>query len=556
MYNYFNLLFKESFFHRFDLLLSKRSELIVTTCLIIFFASLGVYFRFIQDDAFISFRYAENLVEYGELTWNPGESPKVEGYTNFLWTLIIAFFISLGLDPIILSFSLGIFFGIGTLTSLYAASKKITESRTVALSTIILLGTNFTYLVYNTGGLETQLQMCLVTICFWISVDDINPKRLFAFSIIGGLAFLTRMDSFILIAPMTIYLLCRVHRHTDNAEMSKAISFLIIPGALIVSTWLFWKMTYYGEILPNTYYAKATGDTLMRMRVGMIYLFMFYYSYLLFPYLLLLFASLPWFIRRKQVWYTLLLYILWNIYVIRVGGDFMEFRFVLLSLPFLFILLSMAIRQIRISILQLALILGVTAGSVYHSNYFMNEIHGWKFTAIGIEKPFDMNATLTQPSTQWINIGKKLRETFQPRHNDVLVASLPVGAIGYYSKMPIIDMLGLNDRWVARNGAHLGIRPGHSRIATIGYLLERRVNLVIGHPVVTHRNERLPHLVNFFGSPGYRSPDVPEQSTLIKMPLNQDQVVHLVYMVQHDYVDEQIKKLKLETYVIEGYGID
>jgi hypothetical protein len=34
--------------------------------------------KWVVDDAFIIFRYAENLAETGQLTWNPGENP-VEG---------------------------------------------------------------------------------------------------------------------------------------------------------------------------------------------------------------------------------------------------------------------------------------------------------------------------------------------------------------------------------------------------------------------------------------------------------------------------------------------
>ena len=44
--------------------------------------------RFVQDDAYISFRYAENLALGRGLVWNEGE--RVEGYTNFLWTVILA----------------------------------------------------------------------------------------------------------------------------------------------------------------------------------------------------------------------------------------------------------------------------------------------------------------------------------------------------------------------------------------------------------------------------------------------------------------------------------
>ena len=42
----------------------------------------------LTDDAFISFRYARNLLEGHGLVFNPGE--RVEGYTNFLWVLELA----------------------------------------------------------------------------------------------------------------------------------------------------------------------------------------------------------------------------------------------------------------------------------------------------------------------------------------------------------------------------------------------------------------------------------------------------------------------------------
>nr|MBC8422663.1 hypothetical protein [bacterium] len=38
--------------------------------------------RCVQEDAFISFRYAANLLDGHGLVFNPGE--RVEGYTNFL----------------------------------------------------------------------------------------------------------------------------------------------------------------------------------------------------------------------------------------------------------------------------------------------------------------------------------------------------------------------------------------------------------------------------------------------------------------------------------------
>src|SRR3954468_9274361 len=57
----------------------------------------GMQPRAIQDDAFISFRYADNLARGNGLVWNLGEY--VEGYTNFLWTILIAVGPVLALGP-------------------------------------------------------------------------------------------------------------------------------------------------------------------------------------------------------------------------------------------------------------------------------------------------------------------------------------------------------------------------------------------------------------------------------------------------------------------------
>ena len=46
-----------------------------------------------QDDAFISFRYAENLANGQGLVFNPGE--RVEGYSNPLWTVLFAVIIAI-----------------------------------------------------------------------------------------------------------------------------------------------------------------------------------------------------------------------------------------------------------------------------------------------------------------------------------------------------------------------------------------------------------------------------------------------------------------------------
>ena len=51
----------------------------------------------LADDSFISFRYAEHLARGHGLVYNVGE--RVEGYTNLLWTLLVAAALRLGIAP-------------------------------------------------------------------------------------------------------------------------------------------------------------------------------------------------------------------------------------------------------------------------------------------------------------------------------------------------------------------------------------------------------------------------------------------------------------------------
>ena len=72
------------------------------------------YLAGVAEDAFISFRYARNLVAGAGLVWNPGEAP-VEGYTNFLWVLLLAGFLVGGLEPGAASQAAGVAAGLATL---------------------------------------------------------------------------------------------------------------------------------------------------------------------------------------------------------------------------------------------------------------------------------------------------------------------------------------------------------------------------------------------------------------------------------------------------------
>ena len=110
-------------------------------------------FDFVTDDAFISMVYARNLVRHGQLVYNVGE--RVEGYTNFLWTVLLAACHAIGFSMERASRVLALGFSIGTLFIVARMSlREVWWSRLVAPA-ILVSCTSFA--AWTSGGLETAL---------------------------------------------------------------------------------------------------------------------------------------------------------------------------------------------------------------------------------------------------------------------------------------------------------------------------------------------------------------------------------------------------------------
>ena len=79
---------------------SHRAAIAVALVLLVSLGSLCTHARhylpFLADDALISLRYANRLLEGNGLTWTDGHP--VEGYSNLSWTLLVALLGALGMD--------------------------------------------------------------------------------------------------------------------------------------------------------------------------------------------------------------------------------------------------------------------------------------------------------------------------------------------------------------------------------------------------------------------------------------------------------------------------
>ncbi|MFH1335183.1 MAG: hypothetical protein ABII96_01585, partial [Candidatus Zixiibacteriota bacterium] len=240
----------------------KRTSLsIFVIPLIILILILHInYFRFVCDDAFISFRYAQNFVEGHGLVYNIGE--KVEGYTNFLWTMLLSLFMRLGLNVVTVSQVLGGLFSLSTILLLLRLNRKLYPRDNLFnyLSPLFLVSCG-AYAAWSTGGLETSFYTFLLFLGSFVFVMGMDKPLYSAISgMVFALACLTRLDGLIFAGVTLVFYfnLCVRKKQIGSKYLySWALSFLI-PFLI----YFFWRWSYYGKFLPNTFYVKVGSESL------------------------------------------------------------------------------------------------------------------------------------------------------------------------------------------------------------------------------------------------------------------------------------------------------
>jgi hypothetical protein len=322
------------------------------------------------------------------------------------------------------------------------------------------------------------------------------------------------------------------------------------PAMLIVGCWLAWKLWYFGDVLPNTYYLKGASASVRKLEFGIMYVLAFFWYYLLFP------AAILWLLRWRS-WMretpSLLLFAsstLWLLYVVRVGGDFMEFRFIVPAIPLLMISVAQVMQWNRGKpAVAVALLLLYLAGNFYAARADL-------FGRYGLETIRQLQGHVTDQDQNWKGIGIRLNELFT-ENADVTIATSAAGAIPFYSRLRTIDLLGLNDAWVARNGTERFGKPGHERVASLAYVIAQGTNILVGHPNTialadtTYGQEEVFPKVLLRGMMGT---ELPRDCSIIEIPINERQKLLALYLVPHHAVERAvasggIKAIPLMTFL-------
>lgn len=453
----------------------------------------ATHFDFINDDAFISFRYADNLARHGELTYNLGE--RVEGYTNFLWTLILSAVIFVGGDPVPWSKGLGVALSVGTLAVLWAFSRwwastleeSVRASRHPAWASLapILLALSPAFAAWSEGGLETALFTFLVTAGVLGAVrEEVTRARVPLSAFVLALAAMTRPEGVLVfglvgLAVGTHALITARTRETLVRHALWGAAFALVYGPY----WL-WRWSYYGFLFPNTYYAKGEGAL---WGPGLDYVGSFIsdtHIWLLLPLL---------FVRWRGAHHEgLMLSVIGAVvlpylaYVARVGGDFMALhRFLVPLLPLLLWVMQESVASLwaRVEPDRLGVASRLRAAMV---GVALLALLGWtnfsqteRALEVGSDRGVDSIGWLKQFVVQTTAIGKHLAAT---RPATTTLATTAAGTIPYYSKMRTLDLLCLNDAVTAHTVQAHGGRPGHAKSAPEPYVLRWRPDILLWHP--------------------------------------------------------------------------
>jgi hypothetical protein len=420
----------------------------------------GTRWFVLDDDMMISMRYARNLVEGHGLVWNPGE--RVEGYTNFLWTIVMAGVHLLRVpDPTI---SLAVkavgFVLLASSLGLAVRLVRLFAPRSLLATPLLLvcLVTCVDVLHWSVWGFETSL-FTFLNLLFFLCVLEQRwlPIGFVALSLIP----LTRGDGLHLFAANAIVALL-VSR--SRARTALWLALALLPAVAHLA----FRRIYYGEWLPNTYFLKVYKLDNLYGR-GATYARNFLLRYAV-PLTLATGSAIA-IARSDRRGLAPFVSLIGTLgYAVTTGGDmFGNFRFFAHVMPIIFVFATAGVVTVargKLGALVWSVVLFVVT-----------------FPLLGAMRTLVVLDTNGDPYEQ-LQVAMLLKKNARP---DSTIAVIAAGIVPYFTRMKAIDVLGKSDKHVARLTPFSGSMVGHGKLDP-AYSLSKKPDLVIScrsHSVVS-----------------------------------------------------------------------
>jgi arabinofuranosyltransferase len=393
-----------------------------------------LYADFFIDDAFIALRYVRQWLAGNGLVYNIGD--QVEGYSSFLWVLLLGLTGRFGIDLIVAARLWGLVFSLATLVLAYAFARRLP----FPLFTPLFLSLSAPFAMWAVGGLENPMFMLLAFAGSFLFYREEERGSGWASSIFWGLLALTRPEGLLFGAIAFLYRIGRLFRLRARPEAHDYLRVAVL--AAIILPHLIWRLSYYGYPLPNTYYAKSMGFHLRTFMEGGYYIFRsievvggFFFCGLLM--LLALMARH----RHHYVGYFTLNLLGYLLLIFLAGGDWMPAqRFLANILPLLVVILhvgAVELTRLLAPLRKEVLVQGIILGQLLYIGVIALNL---RFIDPGI--PADHRLSRPYP---WIAY-------FQEHmHEESVVAIFDAGRVGYELPLSVrlIDMVGLTNTHIA-----------------------------------------------------------------------------------------------------------
>jgi hypothetical protein len=462
--------------------LISKNNILPLLALLLFLVHINYLWNFTVDDAYISFRYADNLAQGKGLVFNVGE--KQEGYSNFLWIILLSIFSWLGIEPVASSKFLCIISGAGIFILTFSLSKAFSKrNSSINYIALFLLATNTSVTTWVASGMETIFYTFLLLLSSYLFLKECKGQGIYLSALCFLLLALTRPEGILFFSlPMLFRVVDLLNPDSQFTRRSFFIYLLIF--FLPFGAYLIWKYLYFGTIIPNPFYAKFKSPLPLnyqpannKLRIAFHYLtqgFLQYNLLVIIPFLGFLLGQES--RERRNIFFIGGVILLQLFFIMSVGGDWMpHFRFLVPIYPFIYLLFQAGINaatvQIKNRYFIFCLFLAVTV--MCAANFPLSKS---EHTEYNMAKEGELKRIR--------EFGGWLKQTF-PSH--YTVAYEEAGIPMYYSRLKLLDVLGLLDRDIAKIWFSYPVDYWEVNKRVVEYVLSKKTELII---IVSHRYPR------------------------------------------------------------------
>jgi arabinofuranosyltransferase len=441
-----------------------RTEILIALAAAIIAACwLPIRERFPFDDTYITFRYAANVAHGYGIVWNPSTvlhpaGPHTEGYTNFLFMLLLVPFVWMGCDLVIVSQIIGVVAVIISAIAIYRMiSNSVPGTRYSILATALFLLDPFTWMnAYS--GMETSLFTMWLLVAVWAFI----AKRTELAFMLATFAALTRPEGALMGMILLLAALIRQRQHPSEESSAtlkdhppvSVLSYWVSAFVLPLVLYAGWKLWYFGNLLPNSFYVKVSQGMESTFLPGRGTMRIFYTGVW---YLLPLAMIAAWKGRKNAavqmiaLWCVLIS--MFYLFSQLIQNDYQRFTNSIEAMLMVLAGIALGSMTQKRWIASVAMIVILTVNSI------------WSLLVRGGLGYIERQEEAMNPYARVANVFRSI-----PDHEDVTLAWGDAGRLPYFSGMRWIDPVGLNTNEIAH---------AHSSSDVIAYILSQKPELLI-----------------------------------------------------------------------------